>query len=151
MWQFNLTSNPTGTHSQQQPAEINSLAARSNPELSKWYHAALFIPVEQNLLQAINNCHFATWPNLTVELMNNLPPSMSTAKFHINYIRNNIKSTKTQSMSPNIEEPMEILETCSNHFFTDIIDLQERIATDLTGRFPVTSNRGNRYLFILYD
>ena len=25
------------------------------------------------------------------------------------------------------------------------------MATDHTGRFPVTSNRGNKYLFIIYD
>ena len=46
---------------------------------------------------------------------------------------------------------METLETCSNHVFAKIIDPQQRIATNITGRFPVTSNRGNKYLFILYN
>ena len=46
---------------------------------------------------------------------------------------------------------METLETRSNHVFANIINPQQRMATDLTGRFPVTSNRGNKYLFILYD
>ena len=45
---------------------------------------------------------------------------------------------------------MEILKILPNHAFTKIIDPQQWIATDLTGRFPVTSNRGNKYLFILY-
>ena len=43
------------------------------------------------------------------------------------------------------------METRSNHVFTKIIDPQQRIETDLTRRFPVTSNRGNKYLFILYE
>ena len=46
---------------------------------------------------------------------------------------------------------METLETHSNHVFTDIINPQQKIATNLTGQFPVTSNRGNEYLFVLYD
>ena len=46
---------------------------------------------------------------------------------------------------------MEILETRSNHVFAKIIYPQQRIETDLTGRLPVTYNRGNKYSFILYE
>ena len=67
------------------------------------------------------------------------------------YIRKNVKSTKTQGTPPNKDEPMETLETHSNHVFTDIINPQQWIATNLTRRFPVTSNRVNKYLFILYN
>ena len=66
-------------------------------------------------------------------------------------IRNKIKSTKTQGTPPNKDKPMETLETYSNHVFVNIIDPQQRIATDLTRRFPLKSNRGNKYLFILYN
>ena len=149
MWKFKLTYKPTGPPIQQQPESLNTLAARSNPELEKWYHTALFIPVKKTLPQAIKNSHFTTWSNLTVELMNHLPPSMATTKGHMKQIRKNIKSTKTHSNPPNTEEPTERLKTCSNHVFTNIIDPQERISTNLTGRLPVTSNRGNKYLFIL--
>ena len=151
MWKVNLTSNPTVPPSQQQPAALNALAARINPELVKSYHAALFIPAKKKLLQAIKNGHFATWPNITVELVKHLPPSMATTKVHMKQFRKSINSTKTQSTPPNIEQPMKRLKTHSNHVFTKIIDPQEQIATDLTGRFLVTSNRGKKYLFILYD
>ena len=124
---------------------------RSKPELSKWYHTALFSPEKKTLIQAIKNGHFTTWTNLTVELMNQLPPSMATAKGHMKQIRKNIKSTKTQRTPPNTEEPIEILDKISNQVFTKIIDTQERIATELTRRSPVTSNRDNKYLFILYN
>ena len=46
---------------------------------------------------------------------------------------------------------METLETRSNHVFTNIIDHQQRIETNLTGRLPVTPNRKNKYLFVLYE
>ena len=150
MCQVNLTSNPTGSPSQQQPSALNSLEARSRPELAKWYHAALFIPVNKILLQSIKNVHFTAWPDLNVELMKHLPPSMSTEKVHMKQIRKNIKSTKTQGPPPTEDKLMETLETRFNHVFAEIINPQERIAADLTGRFPFTSDRGNKYLFILY-
>ena len=43
------------------------------------------------------------------------------------------------------------LETRSNHVFIDIIDPKQWIATNLTDRLPVTSSRGNKYLFSLYE
>ena len=125
--------------------------ARSKPELAKWYHIAIFSPLKETLFQSIKNDHFTTWPNMIVELMKHLPLSMATAKLHMKQVRKKINSTKTQNTPPNTEEPMEILETCSNHVFIKIINSQERIATDLTGRFPVTSDRGKKYLFILYE
>ena len=142
---------PNQSPSKQQPAALNALVEISNPELAKWYHTALFIPVKKNLLQAIKNGHFTTWPNLKVELMNHLPPSMATTKGHMKQIRKNIKSTKTQDTPPDEEKTMEILETRSNQVFANIINPRQRIATGLTGRFPVTSNRGNTYLFIIYE
>ena len=125
MWQINLTSNPISRTSQQQLVAINDLAARSNPYLVKWYHTALFIPVNKTLLQVIRNVHFTTWTNLTVELMKHLPTSVATAKVHMKHIRKNIKSTKTQVTPPNKDEPMETLETRSNHVFSGIIDPQQ--------------------------
>ena len=150
MRQVNLTSNPTVLPSHQQSTALNVLEERSKPDIAKWYHASLFSPLNKTLLQAIKNGHFTTWSNLTVELMKHIPPSMVTSQFHMKYIRKNINSTNTQGTPPNKDEPMEKLETRSNHVFANIIDPQQRIATNLTGRFPVTSNRVNKYLFILY-
>ena len=53
-------------------------------------------------------------------------------------------------MNMNKDKPMETLETRYNHFFTKIINPQQWIATDITGRFPVPSKICNKYLFILY-
>ena len=78
IWQANLTRN----HDQliiKQPLEaLNTLAEISKPELAKWYHATLFRTVNKTLIQFINNGHFTTWPNITVDLMNHLPSYMDT-------------------------------------------------------------------------
>ena len=63
---------------------------------------------------------------------------MATAKGHMDQIRKNNKSTKNPDKTPTEEKPMETLETCSYHVFTDIINPQQLIATDLTGRYLVT-------------
>ena len=46
---------------------------------------------------------------------------------------------------------MKLLVQQTDTVFTKIIDRKQKIATDLTGKFPVTSNRGNNHLFVLYD
>ena len=79
-----------------------------------------------------------------MELVKHLPPYMVAANGHMKQISRNTNSTKTQVTPPNEDEPMEALETRSNHIFANIIDPQQRIATNLTRRFPVTSNRGNK-------
>ena len=46
---------------------------------------------------------------------------------------------------------MKILVQQTNTVFTKIINHKWKIATDLTGKLPVTSNRRNNYTFFLYD
>ena len=83
MWKVYLTSNPKYQPSKQQPSALNALEIIINPDLAKWYHTDLFIPVKKILLQSVKNVHFTTWTNLSVELKRNLPPSMATAKGHM--------------------------------------------------------------------
>ena len=46
---------------------------------------------------------------------------------------------------------MKPLVQRTNTLLTKIIYHKMEIATDLTGKPFVTSNRGNKYLFVLYD
>ena len=83
MWKVYLTSNPKYQPSNQQPSALNALEIIINPDLDKWYHTDLFIPVKKILLQSVKNVHFTTWTDQSVELRRNLPPSMATAKVHM--------------------------------------------------------------------
>ena len=76
---------------------------------------------------------------------------METAKGHIYQTKNNLKSTKTQELKNPEKEPMKPLVQRTNTFFAKIIEHKRQIATDLKVKSPVTSNRGNKYLFVLYD
>ena len=128
------------------------MAEGTKPELEQWYHATLFSPVKQTLIQAIKKGYFATWPNLRSELINKyIPPSMATSKGHMHQTRKNLNSTKPQYPKTLEELLMKPLVQRTKTVFTKIINHKRQIATDPTGKFPVTSNRGNKYLFILYD
>ena len=76
---------------------------------------------------------------------------MATAKGHMHQTQNNLKSTKKQELKTPEEELMKPLAQRTSTVFAKIIDHKRTIATDLTGKFPVTPNRGNKYLFVLYD
>ena len=76
---------------------------------------------------------------------------MATPKGHIHQTRKNRKSSKTQELKIPEEELMKPLVQRTNTVFTKIIDQKCQIATDLIGKFPVTSNMWNKYIFVLYD
>ena len=125
------------------------MAEITKPELSQLYYASLFSPVKQTIVQAIMKGYFATWTNLKSERINkHLPISMATAKGHMHQTRKNLNSTKTQEPKTTEQQPMKPLVQHTNTVFTNIIYHKGKIATDLTGKFPVTLNRGNKYLFV---
>ena len=128
------------------------MADRNKLELAQWYHTTLFSSVKQTLIQEIKRGYFATWPYLKIDPINKqLPQPMATAKGHMHQTRKNLKSTKTQELKNPEEEQMKPLVQRTNTVFTKIINHKRKIATDLTGKSPVTTNMGNKYLFVLYD
>ena len=46
---------------------------------------------------------------------------------------------------------MKPLTQSTNTVFTNILDYKRQIATELTGKLPITSNRVKKYLFVLYE
>ena len=106
-------------------------------------------------IQAIQSGNFATWPGLTAEAVRkHLPKSTATVKGHLNQQRRNVRSTQLQVSTPNLKSDPIIdpdLNVKTHQMFAATIKITGQISTDLTGRFPVTSSRGNKYLLVLYD
>jgi hypothetical protein len=66
--------------------------------------ACCFSPVQDTWLKAIQNGHFARWPSVTVEnVCKYLPKSDTTAKGHMNQIRQNIRSIQPAVVEPTPE------------------------------------------------
>ena len=127
-----------------------------------WYHASAGFPVKEQFIKAVRNGNYATWPKLTVTLINKyMPDSDKTAKGHLKGQRQGIRSTKHYVFTALVEREetrIKIEGESSPHkplpptklddIFIHMVDLTEEIHTDQTGAFPHTSQRGNRYIMV---
>ena len=81
------------------------------------------------------------------------PKDRKNIKGHIRQHYKGTQSTRLKQEVPIMtqQSPPEILTERTNHFFLKVTECSNRIYTDQTGRFPVTSSRGYNYIMIAYD
>jgi len=127
----------------------NVYATTTQKELVKYLHATAGYPVPETWIKAINKGNYTTWPGLSAKAVTkNKPKSIITAKGHLHGVRKNIRSTKP----PNQPQPEPTHKKERDHkVYAATFDAPHTIATDLTGKFPVVSSQGNRYILILWD
>ena len=95
-------------------------------------------------------------PGLTPKLINkNLPISQATVKGHIKQKFKNLCPTvhiKQEHPIPPITLENNINETRTNDCFLTICTKEDGTTySDLCGRYPVKSSRGNQYILVCYD
>jgi hypothetical protein len=85
--------------------------------------------------------------------------TIATAKGHMAQTRRNTRSTQPKP-TPDEENdntttedfaPTYILPQQTNGVYAILTELDGNVYTDLTGRFPTTSSKGNKYVLILYE
>ena len=138
--------------------QANSITGTNNAaEMVKFSHAALFSPKDSTLLKALEKHYVKGFPGLTAQTLKKYPPkSVATAKGHLDQSRANQNSTKVKQAPVTSDEmfPAALSSgNTTNACFVTVQTLQptRQVHTDQTGRFPTTSTRGNKYIFILYD
>ena len=121
----------------------------------------MYSPVISTLQKALDKNWLSGLPGLTSQsLKQHTPHSKATAKGHMDQSRKNQQSTKPKPDN----ETETSMDDCfppglppglrTHRCYASILTLdfaQGQISTDQTGRFPITSSRGNKYLFCLYD
>jgi hypothetical protein len=114
----------------------------------------MFSPTTSALLQAVKNGHLVIWPGLPEQAINkHLKMTPATAMGHMNQRRQNIRSTLKVSITSDIEDETvtpDGLGSKTHLVYAVVID-QGQLYTDLTGRFPVRSSKGNWYIMIFYS
>jgi hypothetical protein len=101
------------------------------------------------MLQAVKDGHLITWPGLTEEAINkHLKLTPATAMDHMSQRRQNIRST-SKAPSEKQQPPDKDVGTKTNLVYTVVVD-QGQLYTDLTGKFPVRSSKGNSYVMVCY-
>jgi hypothetical protein len=119
--------------------------------LINYLHAVCFSPVKSTWIAAIKNGHFTSWTGLTEHVVEkHLCKSILTTKGHLNQQRQHARSTKVKEPKVIMEEK-DLDQGIKTHYvYAATIDAGQ-IYTDQTGRFPVVSSKGNKYIMILYD
>jgi hypothetical protein len=122
---------------------------RSTGALVHYLHKALFSPTKSVLLQAVKDGHLITWPGLTEHAINkHLKLMPATALGHMNQRRQNKRFTS--------KAPIEIQPTLDTdlgtktHLLYAVVVDQGQLYTNLTGKFPVRSSKGNYYVMVCY-
>ena len=123
---------------------------QTQQQLVQWLHAAAFSPSPSTFLDAIQRNFFATWPGLTVNIVRrHLTQTDPTVKGHLDQQRQRKRKNPISE-----EQPTPSTGTRSNTIYAAILDPAThtgRTYSDLTGRFPIQSNRGTNYILVVYE
>jgi hypothetical protein len=146
LWRINLKQ--TSYH-KPEPISNNLYEVRYTGALIHYLHKALFSPTQSAILQAVKDGHLITWPGLTEDAINKYLKLMpATAMVHMNQRRQKIRST---SKAPIEKQPTPDTDLgTKTHLTYAIVVDQGQLYTDLTGKFPVRSSKGNSYVMVCY-
>jgi hypothetical protein len=122
---------------------------RSTGALVHYLHKALFSPMKSALLQAVKNGHLVTWPGLTEDAIHkHLKLTLDTVIGHMNQSRQNIRSTSKAQIA-DVSTTDTHLGTNTHPVYSVLVD-QGQLYTDMMGKFPVRSSKGNSYVMVCY-
>ena len=129
-----------------QPYHHRAYDGYTIPKLMSYLHGCAGFPTTSTWIKAIRHGYFMGWPGLTASRVNRyLPPSEETALGHLKLNRQGTRST-SKGVSREVGQRRKVM-VC--HMPTT--ELTGTIGTDQTGRFPVTSDRNHKYIFIMFD
>ena len=144
LWTLPLPQDQTKHHA------YTLFTLKTQQQLVQWLHAAAFSPSPSTFLDAIQRNFFATWPGLTTNIVRrHLTQTDATVKGHLDQQR----QRKRKHPSPE-EQPIPSTGTCSITIYATILDPATptgRTYSNLTGRFPIQSNRGTNYILVVYE
>jgi hypothetical protein len=146
LWRINLKQDNNHIP---EPIADNVYELRNTNALVHYFHKALFSPTKSALLQAVKDGHLITWPGLTEDAIHkHLKLTPAPAMGHMNQRRQNIRST---SKTPIADAPTADtdLGTKTHLVYAVLVD-QGQLYTDLMGKFPVQSSKGNSYVMVCY-
>jgi hypothetical protein len=146
LWRVDLKQKMTPKMSQCNHAHYNS----NQKDVINYLHAACLSPVKSTWIKAIKNGIFSSWPGLNEQnLEKYLSKSTSTAKCHLNQQRKNARTTKIKDAKKIDAEPDPDQGLETQYVYAATIDAGQ-IYTDQTGRFPVVSSKGDKYIMVIY-
>ena len=113
-------------------------------------HDVVGYPVKSTWVKAVKAGNFKGWPLVTKKNVKPYyPDTDETPKGHLNQTRKNVRSTK---LLPFWEADTKTLfGKKKRDVYVKVDDMKERSYSDQTGKFPITSHRGNKYITVMVD
>jgi hypothetical protein len=146
LWRINLKQ--TNNHITD-PIANNLYELRNTGALVHYLHKALFSPTKSASFQAVKDGHLLTWPGLTEDAIHkHLKLTPATAMGHMNQRRHNIRSTSKAPIEK--QQPPDTDFGTKTHLVYAVVVDQGQLYTDLKGKFPVRSSKGNFYVMVCY-
>jgi virulence-associated protein VapD len=146
LWRFNFKQ--TNNHIPE-PIANNVYELRNTGSLVNYLHKALFSPTKSAMLQAVKDGHLITWPDLTEDAINkHLKLKPATSMGNMNQRRQNTRSTSKAPIEKHTT-PDTDLGTKTHLVYAVVVD-QGQLYTNLTGKFPVRSSKGNSNVMVRY-
>ena len=141
--------------------------SKTAAQLQQYHHSIMGALPVKTYTTAIKEGWLSSFPGLSVEAVHkHLPKSVQSVMEHLHMIRKGIRPTpgdKTveinelmnESMNPDYDENIrqELPLNQKNKVGVSVFQFDElngMISTDLPGRFPTTSARGNVYILVMY-
>ena len=126
----------------------------STETVIRYHHASLGFPVKSTFLKAVKHGNLLSFPGLTTNAINDyFPKSDETQKGHMKQQRQNLRSTKEKEDNDkenelDMKRPIE----CKRDVYVKVYDPTKRpMYTDQTGKFPVTSSRGQMDVMVAVE
>ena len=140
------------------PEHINSVYdLKTKPELIRYYHAAAGFPTKPTWIAAIRNNQYKSWPGLDGRTAAKyFPDSNEMWRGHGRKIKSGLRSTQQAIADEANDEPLPQQPAGTDRaLYTKSYDLQNdmdrKLYSDQTGRFPAQSFKGNQYVMVAYD
>ena len=123
------------------------------------HHKSCWSPTQSRWVKAITKNFFTSWPGLSSDPMQKYltkktnytwAPSTTYERPTINTGKGTTVRTRTRTSS--ITRPIYPIHTVRRHkyFLPQDSGFNRKNYTDQTGRFPVTSSKGNKYILVAY-
>ena len=127
---------------------------KNQEQLIQYLHQCLFSPTKSTLIKAVKNNQLLGFPGLTTQAITKyFPESTATIKGHLHRQRKNLQSTRKKApskdnISPSTDynnPPSEQDASCEIFCCVALANtIDGTLYTDLTGRFPIRSYKGNQ-------
>jgi hypothetical protein len=152
-----VTNVNTNTIAMDRPAPTeavyNVYELPSTRELVTFLHAVLGYPTKATLIKVARRGFLTSFPGLTVKNINKFfPESVETQKGHMRQQRQGVRSTKVFDEDATLEGFKQTPGVKHKDVYLRVYDATKKaMNTNQTGRVPIVSSRGNKYIMVAVE